>query len=57
MGYQSLNFNGNNVLAYVDSPTPYELRENDVIYVMPLNLYYKVTNDKKDTRNLEPGYV
>lgn len=35
MGYQSLVFNGTEVLAYVDFPTPYELKENDIIYVMP----------------------
>lgn len=52
MGYQSLNFNGNNILAYIDSPNNYELRENDVIFVMPLNQFFQVTNDKKDTRNL-----
>lgn len=53
MGYQSLVFNGNEVLAYVDSPTPYELKENDIIYVMPLDLYFKVTNKKMDTMQLK----
>ncbi len=53
MGYQSLVFNGNEVLAYVDSPTPYELKENDIIYVMPLDLYFKVTNKKMDIVQLK----
>lgn len=53
MGYQSLIFNGNEVLAYVDSPTPYELKENDIIYVMPLDLYFKVTNKKMDIVQLK----
>ncbi|MDD2895635.1 MAG: hypothetical protein PHG81_06385 [Aliarcobacter sp.] len=53
MGYQSLVFNGNEVLAYVDSPTPYELKENDIIYVMPLDLYFKVTNKKMYTMQLK----
>lgn len=53
MGYQSLVFNGNEVLAYIDSPTPYELKENDIIYVMPLDLYFKVTNKKMDIVQLK----
>lgn len=53
MGYQSLVFNGKEVLAYVDSPTPYELKENDIIYVMPLDLYFKVTNKKMDIVQLK----
>ena len=53
MGYQSLVFNGNTVLAYVDSPTEYELKQNDIIYVMPLDLYFKVTNKKMDIRQLK----
>jgi|GEM_PF-4174627 len=52
MGYQSLVFNGNTVLAYIDSPTEYELKQNDIIYVMPLDLYFKVTNKKMDTMQL-----
>ena len=53
MGYQSLVFNGTEVLAYVDFPTPYELKENDIIYVMPLDLYFKVTNKKMDIVQLK----
>lgn len=53
MGYQSLVFNEKEVLAYVDSPTPYELKENDIIYVMPLDLYFKVTNKKMDIVQLK----
>lgn len=53
MGYQSLVFNGNEILAYIDSPTPYELKENDIIYVMPLDLYFKVTNKKMDIVQLK----
>ena len=52
MGYQSLIFNGNQVLAYVDSPTEYELKQNEIIYVMPLNLYFRVTNKKMNTMQL-----
>jgi hypothetical protein len=52
MGYQSLVFNGNKVLAYVDSPTQYELQQDDIIYVMPLDLYFKVTDKKIDTMQL-----
>ncbi len=52
MGYQSLIFNGNKVLAYVDSPTQYELQQDDIIYVMPLDLYFKVTDKKIDTMQL-----
>ena len=52
MGYQSLVFNGNKVLAYVDSSTDYELKEHDIIYVMPLDLYFKVSNKKMDTMRL-----
>ncbi len=48
MGYQSLVFNGNKVLAYVDSPTEYELKEHDIIYVMPLDLYFKVSNNASE---------
>lgn len=53
MGYQSLVFNGNEVLAYLDSPTQYELKEHDIIYVMPLDLYFKVTNKKMDTMQIK----
>lgn len=53
MGYQSLIFNGNEVLAYIDSPTQYELKPNDIIYVMPLNLYFKIKNKKMDIRQLK----
>ncbi len=52
MGYQSLIFNGNKVLAYIDSPTQYELQQDDIIYVMPLDLYFKVTDKKIDTMQL-----
>lgn len=52
MGYQSLIFNGNKVLAYIDSPTQYELQEDDIIYVMPFDLYFKVTDKKIDTMQL-----
>ena len=52
MGYQSLNFNGNDILAYIDEPNEYHLKENDIIFVMPLNQFFQVTNDKKDTRKL-----
>ncbi len=52
MGYQSLNFNGNDILAYIDEPNDYQLKENDIIFVMPLNQFFQVTNDKKDTRKL-----
>ena len=52
MGYQSLIFNGNKVLAYIDSPTQYELQLDDIIYVMPLDLYFKVTDKKIDTMQL-----
>ncbi len=52
MGYQSLVFNGKEVLAYVDTPTQYEIKEDDIIYVMPLDLYFKVTNKKIDTMQL-----
>ena len=53
MGYQSLVFNGNKVLAYIDSPTQYELKPDDIIYVMPLNLYFKVTNKKMNIMQLK----
>ncbi len=53
MGYQSLVFNGNEVLAYVDFPTEYELKENDIIYVMPLDLHFKVTKKKIDIVQLK----
>ena len=52
MGYQSLIFNGNKVLAYIDSPTQYELQQDDIIYVMPLDLYFKVTDKKIDIMQL-----
>ena len=53
MGYQSLVFNGKNVLAYIDSPTDYELKENDIIYVLPFDMYFKVTNKKMDITQLK----
>lgn len=52
MGYQNLIFNNKEVLAYVDTPTPYELKQDDIIYVMPLDLYFKVTDKKMDTMKL-----
>lgn len=53
MAYQNLVFNGKKVLAYVDSHTEYKLEQNDIIYVMPLDLYFKVTNNKMDTMQLK----
>ena len=53
MGYQSLVFNGKKVLAYIDSPTDYKLEENDIIYVLPFDMYFKVTNKKMDITQLK----
>lgn len=57
MGYQNLTFNNTQLLAYVESDTSYEIKENDIIFAMQLNLYFKVTNEKVDTLELrEKGY-
>jgi hypothetical protein len=53
MGYQSLVFNGKNVLAYIDSTTDYKLKENDIIYVLPFDMYFKVTNKIMDITQLK----
>lgn len=53
MGYQPLEFNGMNLLAYVDQHTEYELKEKDIIYCMQLNIYFEVTNKKFDPMKLK----
>ena len=57
MGYQSLDFNGMSLLAYVDEDTDYKLKEKDIIFCMQLNLYFEVTNKKFDVMKLrKDGY-
>lgn len=57
MGYQSLEFNGMRLLAYMDTPTGYELKEKDVIFCMPLDMYFEVTSEKLDPMKLrDDGY-